>query len=149
MEAERDGYLISDDRARVDLDVTWGFLRTAYWSPGVPREVVERSIANSLPFGLYDRHGAQIGFTRVITDRAVFAWIADVFVLEAHRGRGLGRWLVETVLAHPDLDGLRVVMLATADAHALYEGYGFETVDADRYLELRRSPADLYGNGGD
>jgi GNAT superfamily N-acetyltransferase len=148
MESERDGYLISDDPTRVDLDVTWGFLRTAYWSENVPREVVERAIANSLPLGLYDPAGAQVGFARVVTDRAAFAWIADVFVLEAHRGRGLGRWLIETLLAHPGLQGLRVVMLATADAHSLYESYGFETVDANRYLELRRSTAELYGTEG-
>jgi GNAT superfamily N-acetyltransferase len=148
MESERDGYLISDDPGRVDLDVTWGFLRTAYWSENVPRDVVERAIANSLPVGLYDPAGAQVGFARVVTDRAAFAWIADVFVLEDHRGKGLGRWLVETVLAHPDLEGLRVVMLATADAHSLYEGYGFRTVDPGRYLELRRDTAELYGEGG-
>jgi GNAT superfamily N-acetyltransferase len=148
MESERDGYMISDDPGRVDLDVTWGFLRTAYWSENVPRDVVERAIANSLPVGLYDPAGAQVGFARVVTDRAAFAWIADVFVLEDHRGKGLGRWLVETVLAHPDLEGLRVVMLATADAHSLYEGYGFRTVDPGRYLELRRDTAELYGEGG-
>ena len=145
MESVRDGYLISDDPARVDLDVTWGFLRTAYWSENVPRDVVKRAIAHSLPLGLYDPNGAQVGFARVVTDRTVFAWVADVFVLERHRGRGLGRWLIETLLAHPDLQGLRVVMLATADAHSLYESYGFETVDANRYPELRRSSAELYG----
>jgi GNAT superfamily N-acetyltransferase len=145
MESERDGYVISDDSARVDLDVTWRFLRNAYWSKNVPREVVERAIANSLPLGLYDAAGAQVGFARVVTDRAAFAWIADVFVLEQHRGRGLGRWLIETLLAHPDLQGLRVIMLATADAHSLYEGYGFSAVDGGRYLELRTSTADLYG----
>jgi GNAT superfamily N-acetyltransferase len=148
MESRRDGYLISNDPARVDLDLTWGFLRTAYWSENVPKEVVERSIANSLPFGLYDDAGAQVGFARVITDSAAFAWVADVFVVEGHRGRGLGRWLIETVLAHPALDGLRVVMLATADAHSLYERYGFKVVDPNRYLELRRSTAELYGPGG-
>ena len=148
MEAERDGYVISDDPARVDVDLTWGFLRTAYWSENVPREVVERAIANSLPLGLYDAAGAQVGFARAVTDSAAFAWIADVFVLEGHRGRGLGRWLIETVLAHPALDGLRVVMLATADAQSLYESYGFRRVDSNRYLELRRSTAELYGTDG-
>ena len=148
MESVRVGYVISDDPGRVDLDLTWGFLRTAYWSANVPREVVERSIANSLPIGLYDATGAQVGFARVVTDAAAFAWIADVFVLEGHRGRGLGRWLIETVLAHPALDGLRVVMLATADAHSLYERYGFKAVDPGRYLELRRDVAELYGHEG-
>ena len=148
MEAEREGYVISDDPARVDLDITWGFLRTAYWSEHVPRDVVERAIANSLPFGLYGPDGAQAGFARAVTDHAAFAWIADVFVLEPHRGRGLGRWLIETALAHPALDRLRVVMLATADAHSLYQRYGFEPVDPRRYLERRRPTAELYGTGG-
>jgi GNAT superfamily N-acetyltransferase len=148
MESERDGYVISDDPARVDLDVTWKFLRTAYWSENVPRDVVERAIANSLALGLYDRSGTQVGFARAVTDRAAFAWIADVFVLEGHRGRGLGRWLIEWLLSHPALDGLRVVMLATADAHSLYESYGFRPVDHSRYLELRRSTAELYGPEG-
>jgi GNAT superfamily N-acetyltransferase len=148
MESERDGYLISDDPARVDLELTWEFLRTAYWSESVPRDVVERAIANSLPLGVYGPSGAQVGFARAVTDRAVFAWIADLFVVEGHRGRGLGKWLVEALLAHPSLQGLRVVMLATADAHSLYERYGFERVDSGRYLELRRSTADLYGAEG-
>jgi GNAT superfamily N-acetyltransferase len=148
MESERDGYLISDDPARVDLDLTWRFLRTAYWSENVPREVVERGIANSLPLGVYDSTGAQVGFARAVTDRAAFAWIADLFVIEGHRGRGLGKWLVETLLAHPALQGLRVIMLATADAHSLYERYGFARVDPGRYLELRRSTAELYGREG-
>jgi GNAT superfamily N-acetyltransferase len=148
MESERDGYLISDDPARVDLDLTWGFLRTAYWSENVPRDVVERAIANSLPLGVYGPTGAQVGFARAVTDRAAFAWIADLFVLEGHRGRGLGKWLIETLLVHPALNGLRVVMLATADAHSLYERYGFERVDPGRYLELRRSTAELYGREG-
>jgi GNAT superfamily N-acetyltransferase len=148
MESERDGYLISDDPARVDLELTWRFLRTAYWSENVPRDVVERAIAHSLPLGLYDSTGAQVGFARAVTDRAAFAWIADVFVIEGHRGRGLGKRLVETLLAHPALQGLRVMMLATADAHSLYERYGFARVDPDRYLELRRSTAELYGREG-
>jgi GNAT superfamily N-acetyltransferase len=144
MESVRDGYLISDDRGRVDVDLTWGFLRRAYWSPDVPRDVVARSIEHSLVLGIYDSGAAQVGFARAVTDRAAFAWIADVFVLEGHRGRGLGRWLVETLLAHPDLQGLRVIMLATADAHTLYAPYGFAEVEPGRLLELRRSPDELY-----
>ena len=144
MESHRDGYLISDDPRRVDIEVTHGFLRTAYWSPGVTREVVERAVAGSLIIGLYDAEGRQVGFARAVTDRATFAWIADVFVLESHRGRGLGKWLVESLLAHPDLQRLRLTLLATADAHALYARHGFEPVDAERFMELRHSPADLY-----
>jgi GNAT superfamily N-acetyltransferase len=106
----------------------------AYWSPGVSRERVERSIENSIVFGLY--HGAeQIGFARVVTDRAAFAYLADVFVISEHRGRGLGKWLVETVLSHPDLQGLRKFILGTADAHSLYERFGFRPVDPSRMME--------------
>ncbi|HEU4656818.1 MAG TPA: GNAT family N-acetyltransferase [Capillimicrobium sp.] len=133
------GYEISTDPARLDLDVIHGFLRTAYWSPGVAREVVERSIANSIPFGLYAPDGAQAGFARVVTDRAVFAYLGDVFVLPEHRGRGLGVWLVETVLAHPDLQGLRRFHLATADAHGLYARFGFRPADPARMMD--RTPA--------
>jgi GNAT superfamily N-acetyltransferase len=137
MEWERDGYLISDERDRVDVEVTWGFLRTSYWSPGVPREVVERSIAGSLCLSLFAPDGEQAGFARVVTDRATFAWLADVFVLEPHRGRGLGVWLVSTVLEHPDLEGVRAVLLGTADAHELYTRFGFEVPEYGRYMVRR------------
>lgn len=129
------GYEISTDPARLDLDAIHGFLRTAYWSQGVAREVVERSIAHSLPFGLYAPDGAQAGFARVISDRAVFAYVGDVFVLPDHRGRGLGVWLVETMLAHPELQGLRRWHLATADAHALYARFGFAPSDPARMMD--------------
>jgi GNAT superfamily N-acetyltransferase len=134
----RDGYEISDDPDRVDIDVTWEFLHTAYWSKGVPRETVERSIAGSIPFGLYAPDRSQAGFARVITDHATFAWIADVFVLEPHRGKGLGTWLVETVVSTPPLDRLRLVLLATADAHGLYERFGFERAPEGWHMALRR-----------
>jgi GNAT superfamily N-acetyltransferase len=95
--------------------------------------------------GLYAPDGAQAGFARAVTDGASFAWIADVFVLRDHRGRGLGRWLVETLLAAPRMEGLRLVLLGTADAHGLYERYGFTPVDGARFMELRRDPQRLYG----
>jgi GNAT superfamily N-acetyltransferase len=136
VELRRDGYLISTDPARLDREAIWRFLRTTYWSPNVRREVVERAIEHSLVFGLLSPREEQAGFARVVTDRARFAWLADVFVLRAHRGRGLGAWLVETVLAHPELAGLRFV-LATADAHRLYERFGFRPVDAARMMERR------------
>jgi GNAT superfamily N-acetyltransferase len=137
MEWHRDGYLISTDPARLDREAIWRFLSTAYWSPGVARDVVERAIENSLVFGLYSPAAAQAGFARVVTDRARFAWLADVFVVEAHRGAGLGVWLVKTVLAHPDLQAVRFV-LGTADAHGLYERFGFEPADPNRMMDRRR-----------
>jgi predicted N-acetyltransferase YhbS len=138
MQWRRDGYLITTDTAQFDREAIWQFLRTSYWSPGVEREVVERGIENSLPFGLLSPTGAQAGFARAVTDRARFAWLADVFVLEEHRGKGLGVWLVQTVLEHPELAGLRFV-LATADAHGLYERFGFAAADAGRMMERRAS----------
>lgn len=142
MEWKRGDYVISDDPDRVDIDVTWEFLRTAYWSRGVPRETVKRSLAGSIPFGLYAPDGSQAGFARAITDRATFAWIADVLVLEPHRGKGLAKWLVETMISTPPLDRLRLILLATSDAHGLYERFGFERAPEGWYLTLRR-PSDL------
>jgi GNAT superfamily N-acetyltransferase len=120
----RDEYLISTDASLLDLKVVHGFLSTSYWAAGVPESVVARSIENSLCFGVY-RGEEQAGFARVVTDRATFAYLADVFVLEEHRGRGIGKWLVEVILSHPDLQGLRRWMLATRDAHDLYRKYAF------------------------
>jgi GNAT superfamily N-acetyltransferase len=131
-----DGYLVTTDPERVDLDVVWTFLRESYWSPGIERDVVARAIAHSIPFSLWAPEGGQAGFARVVTDRTRFAWLADVFVLKAHRGRGLGVWLVDTVVSHPDLAGLRIV-LATADAHGLYERFGFRAADITRMMERR------------
>jgi len=136
MDLYRDGYCISTDAARLDREVIWRFLQTTYWSPDIERDVVERGIDNSLVFGLFAPGGEQAGFARVVTDWARFAWLADVFVLEAHRGRGLGVWLAETVVNHAQLGSLRIV-LATANAHGLYERFGFRPVDAERMMERR------------
>ena len=144
MNLTRDGYRLSDDRELLDRAAIADFLRTSYWTPGVPREVVERSIQGSLCLGLYDANGAQAGFARAVTDGATFAWIADVFVLEEHRRRGLGVWMVESMLAHPELEGLRVLMLATRDAHSLYERFGFESI-SERMMIRAVPPAELYG----
>lgn len=142
-EKRQDGFEVDDDVERLQLDVVHGFLREAYWSPGIPRDVVERAIRNSLVVGLYAPEGGQVGMARAVTDRATFAWIADVFVLRRYRGRGLGRFVVEALLKHPDLTGLRRQMLATADAHDLYRRYGFEDLpDPELYL-VRRVPAEL------
>lgn len=139
MELRRDdGYTISTDPDRVDRRAVWEFLRTSYWARGIEFESVSQGIDNSLVFGLADAGGAQAGFARAVTDRARFAWLSDVFVLEPHRGRGLGVWLVETVMNHPELAGLRV-MLGTADAHGLYSRFGFVPANPERIME-RRSP---------
>lgn len=133
-----DGYTILDDPAAVDLDVVHAFLAASYWSPGIARERVAQAVAGSLPFTLRAPDGAVVGFARVVTDRVSFGYLADVFVLDAHRGRGLGSWLVECVLAHPDLATLRRWMLATLDAHGLYAKHGFGPVAApERLMELR------------
>ncbi len=126
-EARRGPYRVSTDQARLDLDVVHAFLVRSYWAGGVPREVVERAVRHSLSFGLYERD-QQVGFCRVITDHATFAYLADVFVLESHRGRGLSKWLMECVRAHPAVQGLRRWLLVTRDAHELYRRFGFGPV---------------------
>jgi GNAT superfamily N-acetyltransferase len=119
-----DEYEISMDKRRLDIATIHGYLSQSYWSPKIPRAVVERAIEGSLCFGVYCQ-SAQVGFARVITDRATFAYLADVFVLKPHRGKGLSKRLLEVITAHPDLQGLRRFMLATADAHSLYKQFGF------------------------
>ena len=137
-----DQITISTDPARLDLDVIHGFLKTAYWCENLPREVIERAIRNSLCFGLYDATG-QVGFARVITDRATYAYLADVFVLESHRGRGLSKRLMESIVAHPDLQGLRRWSLLTRDAHGLYAQFGFRPLSQpERHME--RFDPDVY-----
>lgn len=122
---ERGDYLISTDRSRLDIDLIHDFLSKAtYWAVGRQREVVQRSIENSLSFGIY-KGNSQVGFARVVTDYATFAWVADVFVLPEHRGRGLSKWLMEVILSHPELQGFRRWVLATKDAHSLYARFGF------------------------
>ncbi len=131
-----DEFDISDDKSRLDLDVIHGYLSRSYWSPGIPREVIARGIEHALCFGVY-HGGAQIGFARVITDQATFAYLADVFVLEEYRGRGLSKRLMAFIMAHPGLQGLRRFMLATRDAHGLYAQYGFvETANPSRLMEI-------------
>jgi GNAT superfamily N-acetyltransferase len=139
----RDGYTASSDPARLDVDAIHAFLTVCYWSTGIPRDTVARAIAHSLAFGLYAPDGAQVGFVRAVTDRATFAYLCDVYVLEAHRGRGLGAWLVGFALADPALQGLRRVLLATRDAHGLYERFGFAAPRwPDAYMDIVRP--DIY-----
>lgn len=137
---------ISTDRSRLDRELVHRFLSTeSYWAAGVERAAVDRSIDASLSFGLYI-DGAQAGFARAVTDGATFAWIADVFVVRAERGRGLGRRLVEAVLAHPDVSGARRVLLGTRDAHGLYRPYGFTALEhPDRWLVLVRTDREPHG----
>lgn len=143
---QRDGYEVSTDRARLDLDAIHDFLVQSYWARGIGRELMERGIGNSIPFGLYAPAGAQVGFARVVSDRAQFAYLADVYVLPAHRGRGLGIWLVECVLSHPELAAMRRWMLATQDAHELYRRFGFgPTRHLERLMFIERSREDLWG----
>jgi hypothetical protein len=157
-------FLVSTDRSRLDLDVIHTFLAHSYWAKGIPREVVERSIEHSLCFGIYDpskedgpssfrnkrekkdgatragRNGApQVGFARVVSDFATVAYLGDVFILESHRGLGLGKFLMECITQHPALQGLRRWILLTRDAHGLYSQFGFTPLKIpERYMELHR-----------
>ena len=141
MRAERAGYLVSDDRACLDFGVIHGFLKDAYWAPGVPRETVERAARHSHPVGLYRTGDAdrltQIGYMRVLTDHASIGYLLDVFVLEASRGQGLARWMVEAVLAEPGFAAIRTWVLTTKDAHELYRGFGFSEAEPGRYMTRR------------
>jgi GNAT superfamily N-acetyltransferase len=125
VQQERRGeFLLSTDRDRLDLNVIHGFLTASYWAEGIPSEIVARSIRNSLCFGVY-KQAQQVGFARVISDFTTYAYVADVFVLDTHRGHGLGKWMMEAIMQHPQLKGLRRWTLATRDAHRLYAQFGF------------------------
>jgi len=136
---QREGdILVTTDPAHLDLDVIHGFLSQSYWAPGVPREIVERSIQHSICFGALDGE-RQVGFARVISDRATYAYVADVFVLPSHRGRGIGKRLMACITTHPELQRLRLWSLFTRDAHGLYRQYGFhEARHPDRLMEKRQ-----------
>jgi GNAT superfamily N-acetyltransferase len=139
VESRRGEFSISTDRARLDLDVIHGFLTNCYWAKGIPLDVVARSIEHSLCFGIYDGSGAQVGFARVISDFSTIAYIGDVFVLDTHRGRGLGKWLMQCITQHPALQNLRRWLLTTRDAHSLYAQVGFRPVKSpERFMELHR-----------
>lgn len=145
-EAARDGFLISDDPARIDAAAVHAYLSRSYWAERIPLETVKRSIEHSISFGVYDegRAHTQVGFARVITDRATFAYIGDVYILEGYRGRGLSKFLMERIKAHPELQGLRRWMLVTRDAHGLYRQFGFGPLDHPASVMLIRDP-DVYG----
>jgi GNAT superfamily N-acetyltransferase len=134
-EWRRGSLRISTDPALLDHELIHRFLSSSYWAERIPADTVRRSIENSMPFGVFDGD-RQVGFARVITDRATFAYLGDVFVIEAYRGRGLSKWLMEAVVSHPDLQGLRRWVLLTRDAHGLYRQFGFTDVaKPDRYME--------------
>ena len=138
IETKKDNFTISTDPARLDLDAICDFLTRAYWALGRPRERTERAISNSLVFGLYDGD-KQIGLARVVSDYAIFAYLCDVFIHEDYRAHGLGKWLIETVLSHPDLQGLRRWALATRDAHELYRQFGWDNLgNPENWMEMFR-----------
>jgi GNAT superfamily N-acetyltransferase len=137
-------YEISTDPARLDIDAIHAFLTQSYWSPGIPRATVARAISHSLCFGAFCE-GQQVGFARVVTDRTTFAYLCDVYVLDAHRGRGLAKQLMDRVVQHPDLQGLRRMMLATRDAHGLYARYGFKPLAAPGVMMEIHKP-DVYSS---
>ncbi len=143
------GYEISTDKTRLDLELIHDFLANrSYWAAGVPYSVVVKSIENSLCFGVYDQ-GGQVGFGRVVTDFATFAYIGDVFILEHYRGRGLGQKLIKAIMECPELQGLRLWLIGTKDAHDLYRKFGFqkvvETPFVDRFMVIRK--LDVYQKG--
>lgn len=143
LEYRQGEFFISTDRSKLDVGAIHSFLTRSYWAKGIPRETVVRSIANSMCFGIYS-DGKQVGFARVISDFTTFAFIGDVFVLEEFRGRGLGKWMMECIVAHPDLQGLRRWALGTLDAHGLYAQFGFTSLKApERWME-RHNP-NVYG----
>jgi GNAT superfamily N-acetyltransferase len=129
-------FSISTDKSQLDLEMIHDFLKTSYWAKDVPKSIVEKSIANSLCFGVYQKK-QQIGFARVISDYATFAYLADVFILESYRGQGLGKWLIQSILAHSELQNLRKFLLGTWDAHELYRQFGFNSLNRpERYMEI-------------
>lgn len=136
-EWSRDGFVISTDRDRLDRDMVWAAIAETYWGRNLTREVFERSVDNAFVFGLYVPDGGQIGFARVVSDCARVAWLSDLFVLQDYRGRGLGQWLVRTLLDSPAFDGIGRWLLATHDARDFYRSFGFVEIDPKRFM-LRR-----------
>lgn len=123
-----EGFRISSDYNDMDVDAIHVFLSRSYWAKGIPKATLRKSMWNSVCFGVFDSSGAQVGFARTITDSATFAYLADVYILEAHRGKGLSKWLISEVLAHPELQGLRRILLASLDARGLYDKFGFKAL---------------------
>jgi N-acetylglutamate synthase-like GNAT family acetyltransferase len=138
----KDNFSVSTDISRLDINVIHGFLTSSYWAENIPVETVRKSIEGSMCFGVYDEN-RQIGFARMITDKATFAYLADVFILEEYRGRGLSKWLMEIIMNSPELQGLRRIMLATRDAHGLYKKSGFTPLtQPNRWMQIHNP--DIY-----
>ncbi|WP_218567846.1 GNAT family N-acetyltransferase [Pseudomonas cavernicola] len=132
-----EGYRISTNHEDMDLTVIHGFISQSYWASNIPVETMRRAIENSLCFGIFSNSGGQVGFARMITDTATFAYLADVFVLEEHQGKGLSKWLMKVILEYPELQGLRRMVLATKDAHGLYEQFGFKALaNPQTFMEI-------------
>lgn len=130
------GYEVSDDPDRIDAQAVHAYLSGAYWSPNIPFEIVQRALRASLCIGVYEPGGAQVGLCRLVTDYAIFCYVSDVYVLQAHRGRGLSKAMMKAALEHPRLQGLRRWSLVTHDAHGLYEQFGFRVVaHPQRHME--------------
>ncbi len=135
IETHRDRFTISTDPTRLDVDTITDMLSRAYWAKGRTREIIARTLQYSLTFGVYDG-SRQIGLARIVSDYTTFAWLCDVFIHEDYRGQGLGKWLMQTIHSHPDLQGLRRWLLATRDAHGLYAQYGWKSLNnPERWME--------------
>jgi len=136
MDIIKDGFTISTEKEKLDINLIHSFLNRTYWAEGISKEIIRRSIEGSLCFGVYEKD-KQVGFARMITDKATFAYLADVFIIEEYRGRGLSKWLMEVIMSHPDLQGLRRMILATKDAHGLYKQFGFTPlINVDRWMHI-------------
>jgi len=136
MDFIKDGFTISTEKEKLDIDLIHSFLNRTYWAEGISKEVIRRSIEGSLCFGVFE-NDKQVGFARMITDKATFAYLADVFIIEEFRGRGLSKWLMEIIMSHPDLQGLRRMILVTKDAHGLYKQFGFTPLmNVDRWMNI-------------
>lgn len=137
------GYRVSSSREEMDFDVIHSYISNTYWAEGIPKETFKKALDNSLCFGVFSSEGKQVGFARMITDQATFAYLADVFVDEAHRGKGLSKWLMQEVHDHPSLQGLRRILLATRDAHSLYQQFGYTSLSSPATFMQKWQP-DIY-----
>jgi len=136
-------YRISSNKDEMDFDAIHNYISTTYWASGIPNDTFKKALENSLCFGVFSAEGKQIGFARMITDQATFAYLADVFIDEAHRGKGLSKWLMQEIHNHPSVQGLRRILLATRDAHSLYEQFGYTALDSPSMFMQKWNP-DIY-----